>query len=623
MINSYPEEENLNITENYYNFLKQILEDYLKYITYYKIATNEYLKKLTMNHEKYNQRLIEGKDQKELKKEHIIKLVSTIPKIVEEQITNIGYFVEGVDKNILKIEMILKEKSTEFMECLNKFKDTKNDLIKKYRDVEKIKSNFMSNISSVEETIHKIYTKNNKKKKNNSKLKISIFSSSDSNNESVTLFEDQVNSSIQKTKKIEDEYKTNFDLLKKFEKYYIQTAEKSKERSRKILCEITNSLKDSILDYMSFLQNCFKIPLSEIDLHFQGIISYDEYSKFDEIIKSSYINGNHVMSINPEKYTPKILETKNSINKINSNNSSGGLNDSVNSNNSTSSSTQVEDELDINQEEEIFTTIKKMTEHFDLLDSNNFDLEVEEEKLRCKYLSLKILSFAPTSKLYSNQIPPITDEEVEEIDIMLLKKQNRIIFLQKLSQFRTRGIFDIPEREYNILSRLFNKIAKMVENEKDFESAVNIIILSQTYYTTRNNKKEYLQNILMNNEYFKTKKFWEAFIRYSIDKEIASSKKSDEINGVTNQDEKETEENYSNIVFAQLVPLNDNMIDFGIDTNIIEEIISPIIKQYKISQELAEVIYSVINNKKLELQNNNNNIININNGNNINQINEK
>ena len=619
MINSYPEEENLNITENYYNFLKQILEDYLKYITNYKIATNEYLKKLTMNHEKYNQKLLERKDQKELNKEHLIKLVSTIPKIVEEQITNIGYFVEGVDKNISKIELILKKNSTEFMECLNKYKDTKNELIKKYRDVEKIKSNFMSNISSVEETIHKIYTKNNKKKKNNSKLKISIFSSSDSNNESVTLFEDQVNSSIQKTKKIEDEYKTNFDLLKKFEKYYIQTAEKSKERSRKILCEITNSLKDSILDYMSFLQNCFKIPLSEIDLRFQGIISYDEYSKFDEIIKSSYINGNHVMSINPEKYTPKILETKNSINKINSNNSSGGLNDSVNSNNSTSSSTQVEDELDINQEEEIFTTIKKMTEHFDLLDSNNFDLEVEEEKLRCKYLSLKILSFAPTSKLYSNQIPPITDEEVEEIDIMLLKKQNRIIFLQKLSQFRTRGIFDIPEREYNILSRLFNKIAKMVENEKDYESAVNIIILSQTYYTTRNNKKEYLQNILMNNEYFKTKKFWEAFIRYSIDKEIASSKKSDEINGITNQDEKETEENYSNIVFAQLVPLNDNMIDFGIDTNIIEEIISPIIKQYKISQELAEVIYSVINNKKLELQNNNN----INNVININQINEK
>ena len=621
MINSYPEEENLNITDNYYNFLKQISEDYLKYITYYKIAANEYLKKLASNHEKYNQRLIEVSDQKVLKKQHITKLVSTIPKIIEQQITNIGYFVQGVDKIISKLEQILKEKNIEFTECLNNFKDTKNDLIKKYRDVEKIKSNFMSNISSVEETIHKIYTKNYKKKKNNSKLKISIFSSSDSNNESTTLYEDQVNSSIQKTKKIEDEYKNNFDMLKKFEKYYIEKAEKSKERSRKILCEITNSLKDNITEYISFLQNCFKMPLSEIDLYIHGIISLDEYSKFDEIIKSSYINKDHVMSLNPEKYTPKILETKNSINKMNSNNSSGGLNDSVNSNNSSNSSTQVEDELDINQEEEIFNTIKKMTENFELLDSNNFDLEVEEEKLRCKYLSLKILSFAPTNKLYSNQVPPITDEEVDEIDIMLLKKQNRVIFLQKLSQFRTRGIFDIPEREYNILSRLFNKIAKIVKNEKDYESAVNIIILSQTYYTIRNSNKEYLQNVLMNNEYFRTKKFWESFVRYSIDKEIALSNKSDEINGVVNNDEKENEEKYSNIVFAQLVPLNDNMLDFGIDINIIEEIISPIIKQYKISPELAEVIYSVINNKKLELQNINNN--NINSEINLNQINEK
>lgn len=57
------------------------------------------------------------------------------------------------------------------------------------------------------------------------------------------------------------------------------------------------------------------------------------------------------------------------------------------------------------------------------------------------------------------------------------------------------------------------------------------------------------------------------------------------------------------------------MIDFGIDINIIEEIISPIIKEYKISPELAEVIYSVLNSKKLELQNNN--VIN------LNQINEK
>ena len=55
----YPGEENINITDNYYNFIKQISEDYLKYIINYKIATSEYLKKITTNHEKYNPKLSE------------------------------------------------------------------------------------------------------------------------------------------------------------------------------------------------------------------------------------------------------------------------------------------------------------------------------------------------------------------------------------------------------------------------------------------------------------------------------------------------------------------------------------------------------------------------------------
>ena len=81
-------------------------------------------------------------------------------------------------------------------------------------------------------------------------------------------------------------------------------------------------------------------------------------------------------------------------------------------------------------------------------------------------------------------------------------------FIQKLSQFRTSGNFEIPDNMYNILSRLFNKIAKMVESEEDYESAVNIIILSQTYYITKNNDKKYLQNSIMNNAFFKRKKFF-------------------------------------------------------------------------------------------------------------------
>ena len=106
----------------------------------------------------------------------------------------------------------------------------------------------------------------------------------------------------------------------------------------------------------------------------------------------------------------------------------------------------------------------------------------------------------------------------------------------------------------------------------------------------------------MNNYLFKGEKFWDTFINYVINKEIALSKETDEKIGVTNENNKENEEKYSNIAFAQLVPMINNMIEFELDINIIEEIVMPLIEKYKISPELSEVIFAPINEKKKELE---------------------
>ena len=597
----FPEEENINISDNYYIFLKQLCEDYLKYITNYKAATNDYLKKIIFNQEKFSPRILEANNQiKNINISHLISLTSIIPKVIEQQIINIEFFVEGIEPKFENFEKQLKDKGNEFVECQNTFKDIKNELSKKYREIDKLKSNYMTNINAAEEIIHKFYMKQNNKKKTTSKINLAQIDTSELSFHSI---EEQVNNAIQKTKKIEEEYKTNVLLVKTLEKNYIETAEKTKEKSRNILCNISNSLKDLISDYMVFLRNSFKIPLSEIDTYLNEIVNLDEYTKFKKDIMSSYKNNYNLKPINPEKYTLKAFQGKSNNLSKSINKSNFPSNNKIRKNSCLQSEEDIQ-ELDFQQEEEIFLTIKKMMDNFELLENNNYNLALEEEKLRCKYLTLKILSFAPTSKLYSNQIPNITDEEVNELDEMLIKKLNRVIFIQKLSQFRTRGIFEIPEREYNILSRLFNKIAKTVESDKDYDSAVNIIILSQTYYIMKNNNKEYLQYAIMNNELFKSKQFWETFINYSIDKEIALSKETDEKNGVNTDNDKENEEKYSNIVFAQLVPITNNMIEFGLDVNIAEEIILPLIEKYKISPELSEAVLATINIKKQELGNN-------------------
>ena len=364
--------------------------------------------------------------------------------------------------------------------------------------------------------------------------------------------------------------------------------DKFRERMRKILCEISNDLKDLICDCSLFLKNSFKMPLSEIDTYIDGIFSFDEYSNIDKLIKSSYKKDNFV-PMNGEKYTLKLFK---SLNDNEMNKSHFKRNISI-----------VEEELqemDFNQEEEILLTVKKMAENFDLIEYNNFDIPLEEEKLRCKFLTLKILSFSHNTKFYSNQFSDINPEEVEELEKMLNKKYNRVAFIQKLSQFRATGVFEFQEKEFNILIDLFNKIIKIVENKEDYDSVINIIILSQTYYIMKNNQKEYLQKYIMNNYLFKTKKFWDAFLKYSINKEIEESKKTEEINGISNENKIIDEEKFNNIVFAQLLPMTDNMIEFGLDINIVEQIILPIIKKYKISPEYSEVVISVINIKKIE-----------------------
>ena len=53
----------------------------------------------------------------------------------------------------------------------------------------------------------------------------------------------------------------------------------------------------------------------------------------------------------------------------------------------------------------------------------------------------------------------------------------------------------------------------------------------------------------------------------------------------------------SNITFAIILPYADNMIEFGMDKETIQEIIYPKMTQYKMSKELMESIKSIVNSK--------------------------
>ena len=119
------------------------------------------------------------------------------------------------------------------------------------------------------------------------------------------------------------------------------------------------------------------------------------------------------------------------------------------------------------------------------------------------------------------------------------------------------------------------------------------IILSKTYYKLENNKKIYIQNYIQNNDFLKNKDFWEELLIYSISKEIIRSKKRD---GDTENEKKLNEKN-GNIIFSQLLSVIDNMFDFGIEGDMIKQIIEPKIEYYNVNEKDKKTINDVIDMK--------------------------
>ena len=239
-----------------------------------------------------------------------------------------------------------------------------------------------------------------------------------------------------------------------------------------------------------------------------------------------------------------------------------------------------------------------MKENFELFEDKNISIEIEEEKVKCMLLIEKILNVEnPKTTKKSKDL--VSDDDINELNNLIDKHHNRVVFLQKLSEFRNVGKFEIGKNTFEILSKLFNTLINTIERDVDYHSAKNAIILSQTYYMKdeKNNDKIYLQKNIQNKEIFRSKKFWEEFLDFSINKEIVQCVSNDVKNGnILKENRKEAEDKMSNIAFAQIVPYTDNMREFGLDKETIKELVFPKMEKYKMNKELIQQVKDVIDN---------------------------
>ena len=158
--------ENMTISINYFNFIKDIFEDYMKYITNYRIITNDYIKKICQIQEKYGSRLSgknkdkENQKYKNINTKHIYAITSPIIKILDKQIEDFKLVMDGIESQIENYNIFIKEKKILFDKFQLMFDEAKNDLIKKYTYVDKLKDSFMDNMGKTEDILDKYLKKN-------------------------------------------------------------------------------------------------------------------------------------------------------------------------------------------------------------------------------------------------------------------------------------------------------------------------------------------------------------------------------------------------------------------------------------------------------------------------------
>ena len=552
--------QNITISTNYFNFIKEIFDDYIKYISNYRIITSEYIKKLTLFQEKSSLKLL-GKEiynnqYENISKSHIYKITSIVPKIIDKQIENLNLLMTGIESQVNNYDSIMKEKDILLQKFEMMFEEARKDLLKKYREIDNLKDQFMNNMSSTEDLVNNYLNKKD------------------------STTSEQIKNSIKTSKKIEKDYKNEIKSAKYYEENFQSIYQSSIINIKKMACETSTKMKDTITDFLILLKNSFKMQSSEIDLYLPELSELKEENTFEKIIDNSFSTNKKLVYVKPLKYKLKIFQNQNN-NDIQNTNTILNLEDGF-------------DEMPTIKDEIILYIFKTMKENFELIYDNNMDLKIEEEKMRCLNLTEKILTLEENKEKNNNQP---TKKDIDELNSLLDIHSNRVVFLQKLSEYRTKGKFELKAQTFEIFSNLFNTLINTIERDNDFHSIKNAIIISQTYYTKNDdNSKKYLQKTIQNNNIFKSKKFWEEFLEYSISREIVTSVNNDVKNG-TFTNNKESDDKKMNIAFAQILPYADNMIDFGLDKETIQEIIFPIISKYKIDKESIEMIKEIINKK--------------------------
>ena len=601
------EMDNINISYKFFSFVKLISEELIKYLKSFNQLSTDHMKRLESLD---NSMVFKFQNQEDDKKiSQIINLTNKIKQVITQNIDLMRCSIRDINTYVVEFEQFLIEKT----EIINELKQSSlsltNNLLSSYQEIKKTGGTFISSLDKTEDIIDNYYLNKIKIRDHENGLGDKLNNIDIIKEQQKTQF-NEMNSAIKLTKKYEEFHKGAISASNKIYNEFIEACNIHKNKIKEYVCQISQKIKEIILFFFISFRGVYNQPLEIIEKYIGELNDLDEYKEIDNIINQNYMSNNNLKKSEPIKYNLKSFkllkqinyfkkqknlnkEKNEDINLNEENKNNANNNNNINNRNIVKALDDDFDKLYYICDDAFMFTVKTIFENYELIEKENIDINFEENKNKTQRYIMKIIENINYSD--DKKRNELSKEEITDLINLLNVHDNRIIFLQKLSDYRVKGKYILSDKDFIILSQIFNFICDNMKIKSDFRVAELLIIISQTYYTVNKKGKKYLQSSFKDNELFKQKMFWEDYLTYSINKEIIKMLK---VEGNIQEDKEITDYKYSNIIFTQILTLIDIMHEFNLDSQTIKDILQPKIIFYRLNDEFKGTINEEIQNRE-------------------------
>ena len=244
-------------------------------------------------------------------------------------------------------------------------------------------------------------------------------------------------------------------------------------------------------------------------------------------------------------------------------------------------------------EEDIYKIVSTIYSYdLKLIDTTLYNLDKENKKLLVKSLSEKLFSF----DIENNIDEKIKEKELDELFGLLNNEDNLLKFFMTLNNFRATGQYSLTKNVFDIIVKIFNIALDYMLIKPIPKLDELIVILSQTFFIKKDEKKYYIQNLIKNHSLFKKQQFWEKQLNNSIEKEFERLENDEKVRNIFLTKELK-EKKKREMLTAKIIPFTSYIKEFGADEQMILNIVNPIMNKYNLDERTRDICLLYLKDK--------------------------